>query len=316
MDIQYLLFLQGIRNSLPHAAEKLAVLISDAGASVVTLVVCCLVYWCLNKEEGVLFFTALFPAHFVNNLIKQTLCIYRPWIRDARVIPAEGAISGAGGYSFPSGHTVAASSTFGTGAWLWRKRKRIVSILFGLLIMLIMFSRNFLGVHTPQDVLVGMLEGFVMIFLAQCFGRWSARHPEKDLKVLLICLAVTAAAVLYLALKPYPMDYQDGVLLVDPFDMMKDGMKSSGAFAGLACGWYLERRLIRFTTDCGKNEKIMRLTTGLAVLLAGQVIIKKGFYALAGELAGGFLYGFCGILLAVFLIPLMHDAIRKKWFSK
>lgn len=53
--------------------------------------------------------------------------------------------------------------TYGTTfAWQRKKRTWLAAICAGL-IALTGFSRNFLGVHTPQDVLVGFTVAVIMI---------------------------------------------------------------------------------------------------------------------------------------------------------
>ena len=53
---------------------------------------------------------------FRNGALKVTVCAYRPWIRDARILPYGDSINTATGYSFPSGHTMNAATVFGGGA--------------------------------------------------------------------------------------------------------------------------------------------------------------------------------------------------------
>ena len=43
---------------------------------------------------------------------------------------------------------------------------RLTALLL-VCVLLTGFSRNFLGVHTPQDVLVGLTEGIVMILIVR-----------------------------------------------------------------------------------------------------------------------------------------------------
>lgn len=67
------------------------------------------------------------------------------------------------GYSFPSGHTMAAACFFGFLIWLLlsgtgRRWLRITaSCLFALLVLLIALSRVYLGVHYFSDVFAGLL---------------------------------------------------------------------------------------------------------------------------------------------------------------
>ena len=65
-------------------------------------------------------------------------------------------------YSFPSGHATMAVGFYGTltllVAWRLRGLKRLAVVVFGvLLVLLIGFSRLYLGVHYPTDVLAGFL---------------------------------------------------------------------------------------------------------------------------------------------------------------
>jgi undecaprenyl-diphosphatase len=80
-----------------------------------------------------------------------------------RVIPRiPGA--GAGWYSFPSGHATLAPLVFGLGMLIWSApwplRTRAACLLVAAVCsLLIAFSRVYLGVHWPSDVLAGLLLG-------------------------------------------------------------------------------------------------------------------------------------------------------------
>lgn len=65
----------------------------------------CIVYWAVNKKTGTWILLNFAGANLLNGFLKLTACVYRPWIKDARIIPAGDAITTATGYSFPSGHS-------------------------------------------------------------------------------------------------------------------------------------------------------------------------------------------------------------------
>ena len=53
--------------------------------------------------------------------MKRAFHVDRPWIKDGRIQPVEASLEGAGGYSFPSGHTARAAANWGAlGYSLWR----------------------------------------------------------------------------------------------------------------------------------------------------------------------------------------------------
>ena len=65
----------------------------------------------------------------VNGLLKVAACVYRPWIRDPRVVPNEKALAEATGYSFPSGHSMNAAAVYGGGA-IRKEFGRLLRITF------------------------------------------------------------------------------------------------------------------------------------------------------------------------------------------
>ena len=195
----------------------------------------------------------------INAVVKLTACIYRPWIRDSRILPAGDAITTATGYSFPSGHTTTAAPIYGgLSISVWRKM-RWISILCVVFLLLTGFSRNYLGVHTPQDVAVGLTEGVLVLWGMSKLFAYLSRNPEKENLFLIAGVIFGIAALIYISIKSYPMDYVDGKLLVDPVKMMRDGYGDIGAMMALCIGRYIEKTWIRFKPSCSKRN----VATGL-----------------------------------------------------
>lgn len=249
MDMEYLLCLQGIRESIDAAlgtniVNKFMEHLSFVALSWLVFVPI-FVYWCIDKRNGLFLYVSMGISWFVNGFVKLTVCAYRPWIRDSRIIPAGGetVIRTAGGYSFPSGHTMWSSPIYGGLYVLTRKKAAWFAWLCIILMLLTAFSRNYLGVHTPQDAIVGVTLGLISMLIAtRIFA-----HPEKENMFLVIGLILCVANLVYVMNKPYPMDYNaEGKLLVDPIAMMNDTFHGIGLFAGIIIGRYLEREYVKF----------------------------------------------------------------------
>ena len=263
MDIEYLLFLQNFRNSINDAWTPFMEWISYFGIRNIILLPI-FVYWCLDKRKGQFIFAAWKISQTINSIVKLTACVYRPWIRDSRILPAGDAITTATGYSFPSGHTMMATPIYGGLACI--TKNKIATLFWVALILTTMFSRNYLGVHTPQDVLVGAVLGAASIYIAKKFLEFLDRKPEKFGLAMLFLGLFGALTLLYVMCKPYPMDYVDGKLLVDPAKMTPDAWGDAGGMVPLAIAWYIEERWVKFEAT-GFNVK------GVILTLIGLVIV-------------------------------------------
>ena len=245
MDIDYLLSLQYFRNGINDTLTPFMEMISLFAVTYLVIVPA-MIYWCVDKRVGLFTIGSYAASVTVNAMIKLSCCIYRPWIRDARVMPAGDAITTATGYSFPSGHTMTAVPIYGGLAVSTWKKMRWASVLCLICLALTAFSRNYLGVHTPQDVLVGILTGSLVLWGMHILFRWLDQHPEKENWFLLGGVIFCIGALAYFSLKQYPMDYVDGKLLVDPQKMMKDGFGDTGKLLAFCIGRFIEKKWINF----------------------------------------------------------------------
>ena len=92
MDINYLLMLQDFREKTGDVLTPLMEQVSYLAISFWPFAVFCFIYWVMSKKTGTWLLLNFAGANLVNGFLKLTACIYRPWIKDARVIPAGDAI--------------------------------------------------------------------------------------------------------------------------------------------------------------------------------------------------------------------------------
>ena len=304
-DLQYLLFLQNMREATGGVFDEFFNALSKFAVDILPFLPY-VIYWCVNKRLGYRFIATTWIGEVLNGVIKLTACAYRPWIRSDKIVPAGDSKTAATGYSFPSGHTLAATMQYGTTAvWQWSKRKWL-SITCVVLILLTGFSRNFLGVHTPQDVLVGLTEGVGVIAIVGIVEK-RVYDNDKALDILsLVGILVTVGVILYITLKPYPMDYVDGKLLVDPQKMMNDSFKACGGFLGFLIGSYIERHFIRYEIPHSAAALPIMACVGFALMFAWKELLAPAtIVPLLGGHWGNLLARGLMVLFAIIIWPLV-----------
>ena len=320
MDLDILLALQNARNAAGPFLTDLMKAFTFLGELNTVLALMAAVYWCLSKEIGTLMLMGWSGNRLVNGVLKVSACVYRPWIRSGDIIPADGVKATATGYSFPSGHSTNAAAAY--GAPLFRRELPLwLKIISGLLIALVMLSRCFLGVHTPQDVLVGAGMGLLVMYITSAVLAWLADHPEKDLAVVTTGLILGLIIAVYAGLKPYPTDYDEaGKLLVDGAKMANDTFKGVGWCAGFLVGWLLERRFVGFSTDVPLARKLLRLIPGAGCYLAISDLlvpqIKAWIPGAPGTLYSCFFQMLFIALIFPWLMKAMEDLIARKTKEK
>ncbi len=314
LDLQYLLWLQELRLSAGSTLTDFMSFFTSFGMKYSGIIMLFL-FWSFHKEAGML---TLFSSSFstvINGLAKSIVCAYRPWVRDPQIVPPAEVKAGATGYSFPSGHTAKATATFSMWAWLTRKRLYFAIPLL-LLTLVIGFTRNFLGVHTPQDVLCGFVIGIISIVIACWLFQWEKQKSGRNWIILLVSAVAMAGYYLFISLKSYPMDYVDGKLLVDPSKMAVDAWKDGGEFLGVLFGWCLEKQFVNFKIPTCWFCKIARFIPGAIILQFGAKPLREFCVRLTEPHIGAFSAYFLLFVFLVFFYPLIFTAIEKRFAKK
>jgi undecaprenyl-diphosphatase len=138
-----------------------------------------------HKYSAALLLVATAGGIGLNNVLKIGFSRPRPQIFEWGTT--------ASSYSFPSGHAMSATVVYITVAYLAARLQktqaaRLATLLVaGFIVGVICFSRLYLGVHYPSDVVAGVIVGlswaaFCMATLEaiQRFARRNAKHVLKD----------------------------------------------------------------------------------------------------------------------------------------
>lgn len=303
MDISILLGLQDFRNGAGAFLAEFMKKMTFLGELNTALVLLAILYWCVQKELGTYLMMGWCGNRLLNGALKVTACVYRPWIRDARIVPYGDSITTATGYSFPSGHSMNAATLYG-GLAVRKGTSRGLRIVTLVIVALVAFSRIFLGVHTPQDILVGIGAGILVMWLTGKLMSWVETHPEKDWIVVCVGIGLTAALAVYAAVKPYPEDYDaNGKLIVDGAKMANDTFKAVGWVVAFLTGWVLERRFVGFSTEVSVQKKLMRAVSGLLGFYAVSLILMPWIKEWLPGPTGTIISCFVQMLYISFLFP-------------
>lgn len=239
MDIEILLWIQGLRNSfMDNFFQSITFLAEDK----FFYYILALVYWCWRKELGLLMGFYLNLAGIVNTFVKSVVRKPRPFVIDERLDPVASAKAGATGFSFPSGHTSQAMSIYGGIAY--SGKQKVLRILGGTAACLAAFSRLYLGVHTPQDVLVAIIIVIAMMYGVKVVSSYLEKNPKKDIliAIILILIAIGLAGISY----AIPYDTGDAEMSYVMYKTYMDIVKKlMMLFAFLSC-WIWDRRKLKY----------------------------------------------------------------------
>ena len=299
MDIEYLLWLQNFREASGDFLTPFVRAANDFTIGTMLLIPV-FVYWCLNKRSGMFMLLSLNIGMFLDNMLKMTFCVYRPFMIDERITP----LKRARGYSFPSGHAVMSSSIFGGIAYM--TKARIITLLCAVEIAFVAFSRNYSGVHTPQDVIAGIILGLASMWAV---SRMMSRSERENTLMLLGILAVIVG-LSYVSLKSYPSDVgKNGKLIVDYVSKINEPYIYGGILTAIIAGRFIERRFIRFKPTALNVKGIAVSCIGLGLYYVLYFTLKEYCIGLltplVTEWGGTFVHGFVSAFFAVAVWPIV-----------
>ena len=264
--MNFLYFLESIRNPV---FDFIFSTITHIGEETVFLVLAIFFFWCVGKREGYYILVVGLVGTVINQMLKLIFAIPRPWVKDPSFTVVDSAVEEATGYSFPSGHTQNVTGTFGS---IGRYSKRTpVRILTVSVILLVAFSRMYLGVHTPLDVGVSLVIGAALTFLLYPVFKNEERFEKFMPIVIGASLLLTAAFMLYFPMFSASADH-DAINLASG---MKNAYTLTGCTVGLAIVYFVDSIFIKFDTGAAWYAQLIKLVLGLG----GGLLIKSGLSA-------------------------------------
>lgn len=222
------------------------------------------IYWLIDKHFGLRFAAFFALSAYVNSGTKHIFATARP-PHVLRLVTQEG-------YSFPSGHAQGSTAFWGflalklKTAWSWWAA--------GVMILLISFSRIYLGVHWPIDILGGLAIGLFLLYL---YDRFAPTNLEA-LSLLHWTLAALGIGLILLLLHP-----------------AGDGPMTVGFLLGALIGYRLELLYVDFQEDATLLQHISKVLLGLTVLFLLRIALKPLVAWLPNSLSIVIRYGLLGL---------------------
>ena len=160
MEIHILDMIQNLRTPIGDVVVPLITRLGDAGIIWIILTVLLLIIPKTRKTGVIMMAALLVDVLLCNVFIKNLVARTRPYevIDGLKLL-----IEKQSDYSFPSGHT---GSSFASAIVLWKELPRKYGVMALIVAVLIAYSRLYVGVHYPSDVLAGVVIGTVLALVS------------------------------------------------------------------------------------------------------------------------------------------------------
>jgi membrane-associated phospholipid phosphatase len=275
METEILKVIQSFSNSF---LDKLFEFSTIFGEELVIIPILTFVYWIIDKKFGEYIGFSFFTSLIVNNSLKDLFKFQRPigeeGIRSLRTHTATG-------YSFPSGHTQGASSFY--SAISIYLNKKVIYFISAVIIFLVGYSRMYLGVHYPKDVIVGVILGILISYI--CYTLFN-----KIKNKLLLYYVVFIFGLIFLSFSNSP-----------------DYIKALGTYFGFVNGIFIEKKYVNFEINKNKLKLFLRFIIGLTIILG----LKEGLkFIFPNQLAFDFIRYFLITFIGIGIYPMIFKKLK------
>ena len=267
--MSFLYLLEGIRNPV---LDFIFSIITLCGDEIVFMAVGMIVFWCVNKQKGYYLLSVGFVGTVINQFLKITFRIPRPWVKDPNFTIVESAREAASGYSFPSGHTQTSVGLFGGVALKFKQKAiRIISIALCVLVPL---SRMYLGVHTPLDVGVSIGIALILIFVLSPIFEKAERSPKVMYALLFSLTGIMLAYLCFMSFWQFPEEVFHVDNVHNYTSAVKNAYTLTGCMLGFLVVYTVDLKWLHFETKAVWWAQLIKIVGGLALVLAVKELMR------------------------------------------
>lgn len=229
--------------------------ITQLGDQYAFILVVAIIYWTIDKKFAYKMFFGFLGTSLVNSGLKVLFKRPRPYLD----IAIDSVFTETHGYSFPSGH----SSSIGSLSYSiydeYGRKNRTIKIILLLAIILVPFSRMYLGQHYLTDVLAGVGLGVLTTLLM--FKIFDKLGDKEHIYALYLIPVIIIVMLIFMG---------------GDYSKFKDMFVAGGAYIGFSLGYYLEKEYVKLNVKANLLTNILKVIIGLI----GVVIIYVGIKAI------------------------------------
>ena len=290
---------------------KFFLLASFVGQAEGYILVVTLIYVMFDKTLAVRLAVLLLLTMCLNHVLKIIIKNPRPFVHEGTylqkwVVSTENAKALAAEYSTPSGHAMAGSAFY---SYLYASiENRFVAVIAVIAILSTGFSRPYLGVHYPGDVLIGWVIGLLVALVAikrtdRISDGWNKLSYKHQ-----VAIVVASSLILWIAtiaINGWRIDGQPRAFL-----------GYAGYLTGIVIARPIELSTVNFDPRSSKPlAKMLRFAISVAMVLVALLLLDKVFKAIADDFSVlGYIlqyirYTIAGVI-TIFVAPLLFTKIR------
>ncbi len=270
-----ILFGEDILNSIHIFAgswlDMAMLAITSTGSEIFYMIALPILYWCWDRRRAIYVGAVFLVSMTVNDALK---CLFNnPRPDPEKLIPGIRELAThyrPKGPGFPSGHAQGSTTFWGTIAVM--TGNRAVRIACMSLIILVIYSRLYMGVHYLGDVIGGLALGALCLVIIIPAARITGKYYRSVSPLLITILLLLIPLGIYIAIPGHHIN------------------TTMGTISGFLIGALLAEDRVRFNPKNRLPYQLVKIVIGIAVVAAIRFGMK---FILPDSLEAGFFRYWC-----------------------